>query len=85
MARVYRSQPEGKYDSKAEKLLLETKASIVSVCVIGGEHGNGFSLTCDLERPDMSIAIHRLPDLLRKLAAQIEDDIEKVTHQELTH
>lgn len=58
----------GKYDPECTQALLSTKAVATVLVVIGGDRGNGFSVTST--DPE---AIKKLSALLRMMADQIDD------------
>lgn len=63
------SSGPGKYDDLCTLVREGATADGAIVIVIGGARGNGFSV--QLVHPDM---VRALPDLLRAVADQIEDD-----------
>lgn len=60
----------GKYGPQAERVLLETGAAAVFVCVLEGMHGSSFDC-CSLESVRERFASD-IPSLLRRMADQIE-------------
>lgn len=58
----------GKYDAACTRALVETKARVAILIVLGGEHGSGFSVN-SISPADES----QLPKILRELADMIED------------
>lgn len=61
----------GKYDDIATVARESAKARAVVVAVIGGEHGNGFSVQAEAG------TLLNLPDLLEEIALQIRRDLER--------
>jgi hypothetical protein len=59
----------GKYDDEATVVMEMTEASGVLVVVMGGDRGQGFSFQGDIE------LIRYIPNMLRTVANQIEDDL----------
>lgn len=66
---------KGNYDDESERMLMELKAACVTLIVIGGSKGNGFSVSGlhEINHPDN--VIPKLPGLLRDMADSIEADI----------
>ena len=59
----------GKYDAETSELQQRLSAQGVIVMVIGGSKGQGFSVCADLD------TMMKLPEMLRFMASQIEDDL----------
>lgn len=64
----------GNYDDESRTLLVATGAEAAIVIVIDGFKGNGFSLSARDRGPDDNL-IPKLPDILRKVADDIEAQI----------
>jgi hypothetical protein len=64
-------QGEGKYDAICTYARQETNADAAAVLIVGGDHGEGFSVQGDV------IFLRCLPDLLRHMADQIEQDVNR--------
>ena len=59
----------GKYDAECTSVHKATKASSVVLIIFGGDRGDGFSVTATVD------VIWALPDTLREIAKQLENDI----------
>jgi hypothetical protein len=64
----------GKYDAEATMVMQSTKAHCVILWVYGGDRGEGFAVQCD----DLTI-LKAIPDIMRSIADQIEEDSAKIT------
>lgn len=62
----------GKYDKQCTIVRESTDAEAVIVIVFSGNKGHGFS--CQTRGVDI---VAQLPDLLRSIAGQMEDDIKR--------
>jgi hypothetical protein len=68
----------GVYDDVATVAIQSTNALGVMVAVISGNRGNGFSVQLDTRRPEWVAAASALPEMLREIADQIDDDLRAV-------
>ena len=68
------SEPNGRYDSEATKLLKEVKASGVILIVLDGSKGHGFQVAIDKSRGDAKAMTRAMARMLRDVATQIEKD-----------
>lgn len=59
----------GKYDAECTSVHASTKAASVVLIVLGGNRGDGFSVTATAD------ALWAMPDMLREIAKQLEIDI----------
>lgn len=59
----------GKYDAECTSVHESTKASSVVLIVLGGDRGDGFSVTATAD------VVWAMPDMLREIAKQLEIDI----------
>ena len=66
---------KGNYDDEAEALLRSLPAESVSIIVIGGPKGHGFSVAGYDKLIDPDSVCARLPEILRRMADSIEADI----------
>lgn len=69
-----RAKPEGKYDAVSEEVLKQTEAAAALVIVVGGNKGNGFSMSIDVMKKDIHEILFGVPFVLRQVADQIEKD-----------
>lgn len=67
----------GKYDALAVELLNKANAQAVCIIVMDGLKGSGVAISEDFAVAGGLYHIKRLPDLLRYVAKQIEDEWEK--------
>lgn len=70
----------GKYDEEATMVRERTKALGVMVIVLGGNKGEGFAA----QFADETLMYH-VPEMLRTMAQQIDDDIKRNTPEEIAH
>ena len=63
----------GRYGDLCEGTLIQAKADGVVLLVLGGVHGNGFSIAAKVGE-DRNVLV-QLPEILRDVAASIEKDI----------
>jgi hypothetical protein len=59
----------GKYDAECTKALLDTNAACTVLIVLGGNRGNGFSVTSRVPVTDDSLGLARM---LREMADQVD-------------
>jgi len=67
----------GNYDDEAERMLVELGAASVTLIVIGGSKGDGFSVAGVYEKNDPDNVCLKLPGILRHMADSIEKDIKE--------
>lgn len=66
----------GKYDDLCTNVRVEAKAAGAIVIVFAGARGHGFSVQVNKH------LIPHIPDLLRHIAKDIEEDLKKNTNEE---
>jgi hypothetical protein len=66
----------GKYSDEAEALLKSTGAAGVLLIVFGDTGKAGFSVVINRELVDSNIVLRSIPGVLRKIADDVEKDIE---------
>ena len=59
----------GKYDDEVAVLMKSTNAALITLIVVGGEKGEGFSI-----QTSSPVLLKILPNMLRNMADQIEND-----------
>lgn len=62
----------GKYDAAAAALLVVTNAAACAALVHDGSEGHGFAVAVNSERIEPKLFVGQLPDLLRGMADEIE-------------
>ena len=68
---ISRGDIKGAYDDECERLREELDAKAVGLIVVKGKKGHGFSF---IAGPELMVG---LPDLLRSMANQIEQDMKE--------
>lgn len=67
---------QGKYDDICTMVLQQTGAAVALVIVMGGNRGSGFSMQIEALRESPAF-INKIPDLLRDVAAGVEQQIKE--------
>jgi hypothetical protein len=60
----------GKYDNEASRIREETNAELIILAILGGDKGDGFAI-----QTTSPAALKRVPDMLRFMADQIDNDV----------
>ena len=66
----------GNYDKECERQLVDLRAQIVCLIVIGGPKGHGFSVA-GFNRAPADGFLPKLPEILRHMANSIEADMKE--------
>jgi hypothetical protein len=70
----------GKYDDIATTVMFEAQADLVLIAIVNGNRGEGFAVQCK-DAPLM----RSIPQILRNMADQLEDDMQNTNWEELAN